>query len=80
MEPESERQIKEAFQESFKDRLERLGLVMINQRRDKKTGDLMMNRATGKPTGSKWLTPLGRLLLEQMGLLDKGDSTSSPGN
>lgn len=65
---------KAALQDSYKEHLERLGLIRGHYRIDKDTGTPEFEKLSGRPKVTyKDLTPLGRLLLKQIGLLEKGD-------
>lgn len=60
---------KAALQDSYKDHLERLGLVRTNYRKDINTGMPEFDKASGRPSVSyRYLTPIGLMLLRQIGL------------
>ena len=60
---------KAAFQESYKEHLERLELISRDHRIDRKTGIPEFSKLTGKPLRSSTkITVLGKLLLDQIGI------------
>nr|WP_272907194.1 hypothetical protein [Pseudohongiella sp. O18] len=66
---------KYALQESYKDHLERLGLVRPNIRVDRTTKIPEFDSRTGKPKKSSTdITHLGRMLLREIGLVDVVDN------
>lgn len=62
---------KAALQESYKEHLERIGLIKSHYRIDRKTGIPEFDKFTGKPSVSyRDVTMLGRLVLKQIDLLE----------
>ena len=62
---------KAAFQDSYKEHIERIELIKAHYRLDRNTGLPEFDKFSGKPKASyKDLTSLGRLLLKQLGLLE----------
>lgn len=60
---------KSALQKSYKEHLERLGLIQPHYNIDRKTGLPEFDKFSGKPKASYYdVSPLGRLLLEHIGL------------
>ncbi|EGQ8080102.1 hypothetical protein ACVTP5_002942 [Vibrio parahaemolyticus] len=58
-----------SLQESYKEHLERLGLIRSRYRIDRQTGMPQFDKHTGKPSVStRSITPIGKLLLKQIGL------------
>ena len=69
--PESELN-KSALQDSYKDHLERLGLIRSHIRTDHETGMPNFDSISGKPEVSyRDITQLGRMLLHQIGIIDE---------
>ena len=63
---------KAALQESYMEHLERLGLIHSEYRIDRDTGMPEFDTFTGRPSVSHHdITFLGRLMLKQIGLIDK---------
>nr|WP_319999160.1 hypothetical protein [uncultured Draconibacterium sp.] len=61
---------KSSLQDSYKEHLERLKLIESRLQFDRKTGFPDFDRTTGKPkTSSRRITYLGKMLLEQIGLI-----------
>ena len=66
---------KSALQDSYKDHLERLGLIQSHIRTDHETGMPNFDSFSGKPEVSyRDITQLGRMLLHQIGIIDEGRS------
>jgi hypothetical protein len=66
---------KAALQYSYKEHLERIGLIRSHYRIDKNTGIPEFDKFTGKPSVSyRDLTALGRLLLKQIDLLEDNEN------
>jgi hypothetical protein len=60
---------KSALQKSYKEHLERLGLIQPHYNIDRETGLPEFDKFSGKPKASYYdVSPLGRLLLEHIGL------------
>lgn len=65
---------KASLQASYKEHLERIGLVKSHYRVDHKTGMPDFDKISGMPVVSfRDLTPLGRMVLKQIGLADRND-------
>jgi len=63
---------KYALQQSYKAHLERLGLIQPHYNIDRETGMPKLDKFTGKPKVSYYeVSPLGRLLLKNIGLLNE---------
>ena len=63
---------KSALQDSYKDHLERLGLIRSHIRIDHETGMPNFDSISGKPEVSyRDITQLGRMLLHQVGIMDE---------
>ena len=63
---------KASLQESYKEHLERIGLIRSHYRMDRDTGMPEFNRFSGKPAVSyRDLTPLGRMVLKQIGFSEE---------
>ena len=61
---------KAALQRSYKEHLERLGLLQAHIKMDRDTGLPEFDQVTGTPkTTHRNVTPLGRLILKQIGLI-----------
>jgi len=61
---------KKALQDSYKEHLERLGLITSHFEFDNETDKPAFDSSTGKPLIAYWtITGIGRLLLKQIGLL-----------
>lgn len=59
---------RQSLQESYKEHLERIGLIQSHYRIDHETGIPEFDRFSGKPDVSyRDLTPLGKMLLRQIG-------------
>ena len=68
--PESELD-KASLQASYKEHLERLGLVRLRIKVDRKTGMPEFDKLSGKPRISRTdITHLGRMLLKEIGMPD----------
>lgn len=66
---------KAALQESYKEHLERLGLIRPHYRIDRDTGMPEFDKFTGKPSVSyRDLTSLGRLVLKQIAMLENEEN------
>lgn len=61
---------KSAIQDSYKDHLERLGLLKTRLDIDKNTNMPIYDRASGKPKGSRYITHLGKMLLKEIGFIE----------
>lgn len=64
---------KKDIQESYKSHLERLGLIRSNYRIDKNTGLPKFNREGVPEVSYRFVTPLGKMMLKKIGLLDAVD-------
>ena len=58
---------KSAIQNSYKDHLERLGLIKTKLDIDRNTNMPIYDKLSGKPRGSKFITHLGKMLLNEIG-------------
>lgn len=61
---------KSAIQDSYKEHLERLGLVDIRIKMDRKTNIPIYDKFSGKPEGYKHITHLGKMLLKEIGFTE----------
>ena len=65
---------KASLQDSYKDHLERLGLIRSHYRMDRNTGVPAFDRFSGKPSVSyRDLTPIGQMILKQIGFTDENN-------
>ncbi|MDU7785165.1 MAG: hypothetical protein E7J79_02470 [Aggregatibacter aphrophilus] len=58
---------KSAIQESYKEHLERLGLIKTKFNIDRNTNMPIYDKSSGKPKGSRYITHLGKMLLKEIG-------------
>lgn len=58
---------KSAIQDSYKEHLERLGLIYTKIDIDRKANMPNYDKFSGKPKGSKYITRLGKMLLKEIG-------------
>jgi hypothetical protein len=62
---------KSALQKSYKEHLERLGLIQPHYKIDRDTGMPEFDKFTGRPKSSYYdVSPLGKLLLKNIGLIN----------
>jgi hypothetical protein len=65
---------KASLQDSYKEHLERIGLIRPLYRMDRNTGMPEFDKFSGKPSVSyRDLTPIGRMLLKQIGFAEEND-------
>lgn len=65
---------KASLQDSYKDHLERIGLIRSHYRMDRGTGMPEFDKFSGKPSVSyRDLTPIGRMILKQIGFTDENN-------
>ncbi|WP_439259108.1 hypothetical protein [Lonepinella sp. BR2930] len=62
-----------SLQDSYKVHLERLGLLKKRIKVDSKTRIPIFDRMTGEPEGTVYITHLGKMLLKEIGFIDKDD-------
>lgn len=58
---------KSAIQDSYKEHLERIGLIDTKINIDRNTNLPIFDKFTGKPKGHKYITHLGKMLLKEIG-------------
>lgn len=69
---------KSSIQKSYKEHLERLGLVKFHISVDRDTGLPEFDKLSGKPrTSYTTITRLGRMLLREIGMIDRKNHTKS---
>jgi hypothetical protein len=65
---------KASLQDSYKEHLERIGLIRSHYRMDRNTGMPEFDKFSGKPSVSyRDLTPIGRMILKQIGFADENN-------
>lgn len=65
---------KASLQDSYKEHLERIGLIRSHYRMDRNTGMPEFDKFSGKPSVSyRDLTPIGRMILKQIGFTDENN-------
>lgn len=65
---------KASLQDSYKDHLERIGLIRSHYLMDRNTGMPEFDKFSGKPSVSyRGLTPIGRMILKQIGFTDENN-------
>ncbi|MEQ1202935.1 hypothetical protein ABLT98_03700 [Acinetobacter baumannii] len=65
---------KKDIQESYKSHLERLGLIRSNYRIDKNTGLPKFNHQGVPEVSYRFVTPLGKMMLKKIGLIDSANT------